>query len=144
MGMVLESFGMTRIAARVLSALLVADPPEQTAEQLASTLQASRGAISSGTTMLETMGLAERRRRPGDRKDYFRNKPNAWFEATKQQVALIAHLRGLAEKGLAVIDSDDPSVTAGLRDMRDMLVFYERELPLILERWRAIKRESGE
>ena len=115
---------MTRIAARVLSALLVADPPEQTAEQLAATLQASRGAISGGTTMLETtMGLIERRRRPGDRKDYFRNKPNAWFEATKQQVALVTRLaRQLAEKGLV---GDRKLATRrspqGLRDMRDML-----------------------
>ncbi len=55
--MVLSGFGMPRIVGRVLSALLIADPPEQTAEQLAKTLQASRGAISSGTTFLETMGL---------------------------------------------------------------------------------------
>ena len=135
LGMVLEGFGMTRIAARVLSALLVANPPEQTAEQLAETLQASRGAISGGTTMLETLGLIERRRRPGDRKDYFRNKPNAWLEATKQQVAMIAHLRSLAEKGLAVMNNDNADTTQGLRDMRDMLLFYERELPKMLARW---------
>ena len=143
MGMVMESFGMTRIAGRVLSALLVADPPEQTAEQLAETLRASRGAISSGTTMLETMGLVERRRRPGERKDYFRNKPNAWFEATRKQVAMITHLRGLAEKGLAVMESGDADATQGLRDMRDMLRFYERELPELLKRWEAkVEAES--
>ena len=90
------------------------------------------------------MGLIERRRRPGDRKDYFRNKPNAWFEATKQQFALIAHLRGLAEKGLAVMNSDNADTTRGLRDMRDMLCFYERELPEILSRWQAkVKAERA-
>ncbi len=133
--MLLEGFGMPRIAGRVLSALLVADPPEQTAEQLAATLTASRGAVSSGTTTLVTMGLIERRRRPGDRKDYFCNKPNAWFEATKQQVTLIAQLRKLSEKGLDIISSSDPEVTKGLRDMRDMLTFYEREMPNIFARW---------
>ena len=143
MGMVLEGFGMTRIAGRVLSALLVAEPPEQTAEQLAATLQASRGAISGGTTTLETLALIERRRRPGDRKDDFRNKPNAWFEATKKQAAMITHLRGLAEKGLAVMESGDADATQGLRDMRDMLRFYERELPELLKRWEAkVEAES--
>ena len=144
MGMVLEGFGMTRVAGRVLSALLVAEPPEQTAEQLAATLQASRGAISGGTTTLETLALIERRRRPGDRKDYFRNKPNAWFEATKKQVALVTHLRGLAERGLGVMESDDADATRGLRDMRDMLAFYERELPEMLARWKdRVKAEEG-
>lgn len=137
----LEGFGLNRSAGRVLSALLVADPPEMTAEQLATTLQASRGAISGATTMLERLGLIERRRRPGDRKDYFRNKPNAWFRATEQQIALITHLRGLAEKGLAAVDSDQPDVTEGLRDMRDMLVFYERELPDMLRRWEASRKD---
>lgn len=138
--MALESLGIPRTAARVLSALLVADPPEQTAEQLSATLHASRGAISGGTAMLETMGLIERRRRPGDRRDYFRNKPDAWFTATKQQIALITHLRQLAEQGLAAMDNAKPEVTEGFQDMRDMLVFFERELPLILDHWQQAKK----
>ena len=140
--MALEGFGLPRIAGRVLSALLIADPPEQTAEQLAATLRASRGAISGGTTMLTTMGLIERKRRPGDRKDYFRNKPNAWFEATKQQTFSVAQLRQLAEKGLQVMESDKPEVTEGLRDMRDMLVFYEHELPEMFARWEKLRKEE--
>ena len=140
--MALEVMGMPRTAGRVLSALLVADPPEQTAEQLSGTLQASRGAISGGTTMLETMSLIERKRRPGDRKDYFRNKPNAWFEATQKQIALVTYLRSLAEKGLAVFGGDKPEVTQGLRDMRDMLVFYERELPELFARWENASKKA--
>jgi len=85
--------------------------------------------------------LIERRRRPGDRKDYFRNKPNAWFEATKQQVALISRLRRLSERGLEVIDSGDLEVTRGLRDMRDMLTFYERELPKMFADWEKLRKE---
>ena len=141
--MALAGFGMPRIAGRVLSALLVADPSEQTAEQLAATLQASRGAISGGTTTLLTMGLIERRRKPGDRKDYFRNRPNAWFEATKQQITLVAQLRRLSERGLEVLNSDDPEVTRGLRDMRDMLTFYERELPEMFAHWESLRKEDG-
>ncbi len=133
--MALESFGMPRIAGRVLSALLVADPSEQTAEQLSETLQASRGAVSGGTTTLVTMGLIERRRRPGDRKDYFRNRPDAWFEMTKQQVVSIAQLRRLSERGLEVLGSDDPEITRGLRAVRDMLTFYERELLEMFAQW---------
>ncbi len=140
--MALEALGTPRTAARVLSALLVADPPEQTAEQLAATLHASRGAISGGTAMLTTMGLIERKRRRGDRKDYFRNKPNAWFEVTKQQTASVAQLRQLAEKGLEVVATDEPEVTEGLRDMRDMLTFYERELPEMFARWEKSRKDE--
>ena len=140
--MALEALGTPRTAARVLSALLVADPPEQTAEQLAATLQASRGTISGGTAMLTTMGLIERKRRRGDRKDYFRNRPNAWVEVTKQRIAQFTYLRQLVENGLEAVKSDAPEVTQGLRDMRDMLTFYERELPEIFARWEAKNREE--
>ena len=140
--MALEALGTPRTAARVLSALLVADPPEQTAEQLAATLHASRGAISGGTAMLTTMGLIERKRRRGDRKNYFRNKPNAWFEVTKQQTASVVQLRQLAEKGLEVVATDEPEVTEGLRDMRDMLTFYERELPEMFARWEKSRKDE--
>ena len=139
--MALEALGTPRTAARVLSALLVADPPEQTAEQLSATLHASRGAISGGTAMLETMGLIERKRRRGDRKDYFRNRPNAWVEVTKQRIAQFTYLRNLVENGLKAVESDDPGVTEGLRDMRDMLTFYERELPEMFARWENLRKE---
>ena len=96
MGMVMEAFGLPRMPGRVFGALLVADPPEQTAEELADTLQASRGAISGATTLLEAMGLIDRTRKPGDRKDYFRNKPNAWYEAMTKEIMMMSTLRQLS------------------------------------------------
>lgn len=42
-GLLLERFGLPRMTGRVLGALLLAEPLEQTAEELAATLQASRG-----------------------------------------------------------------------------------------------------
>ncbi len=135
MGMALEGFGLPRMAGRVFGALLIANPAEQTAEDLALTLQASRGGISGATTMLETMGLIDRTRKPGDRKDYFRNKPNAWYEAMKKEIMMMSYLRQLADKGLEVIDSDDPNVTRGLTEMRDMIRFFEKEMPPLFARW---------
>ena len=92
--------------------------------------------------MLTTMGIIERKRRRGDRKDYFRNKSDAWLKATEQQIGQFTYLRQLLEKGLALVDSSKPEVTEGLRDMRDMLAFYERELPEIFARWEAKNREE--
>lgn len=135
MSMVMEGFGLPRMAGRVFGALLVADPPEQTAEELADTLQASRGAISGATTLLETMGFIDRTRKPGDRRDYFRNKPNAWYEAMTKEIMMMSTLRQLAEKGLKVVQTDDIEVTRGLRELRDMIQFFEKELPPIFKRW---------
>ena len=42
----LESFGLLRMAGRILAWLLICEPPEQSAADLARVLQASKGAIS--------------------------------------------------------------------------------------------------
>ena len=142
-GLMLDAFGLPRMAGRVLGVLLVADPPEQTAEDLATVLQASRGSISSSTRMLEHMGIIDRVSKPGERRDYFRNKPDAWHESTRQRMAAIGNFRKLAEKGLTILDSDDPEVRRGLVELRDYCVFWEQELPIALNRWDAMKDEEA-
>src|SRR5664279_4454843 len=46
MGQILASYGMTPMAGRMWGWLLICEPPEQTAAELADALHASRGAIS--------------------------------------------------------------------------------------------------
>jgi hypothetical protein len=57
-------------------ALLLAAPPELSAEDLASGLQASRRPTSQATRMLIQEGPIERRRRRKERSDNFRVKPS--------------------------------------------------------------------
>lgn len=143
MGLLMESFGLPRMWGRVFAALLLADPPEQTAEELAATLQASRGSISTATRMLEQAGLIERISKPGERKDYFRNRPGAWHAITKRRIAALTALRQMAEKGLELLESDDPEVRRGLEEMRDYYSYWERVFPRLLKRWEQALDEAA-
>ncbi len=67
-----EDAGGTRMAGRVLGALLLADPPEMSSAELVGFLGISAGSVSTATRELIRPGLAERVRVPGDRQDYFR------------------------------------------------------------------------
>lgn len=137
-GLLFEGFGVQRMVGRVLGALLVADPPEMSAEELAGALGASRGSISTATRMLVQIGLVDRVAKPGERRDYFRNKPGAWHELTWRRMAQIGVLREMAEKGLGVLGEESrakPEVRLGLEEMRDFYAYCERELPALFERW---------
>lgn len=138
-GLALAAFGLPRMAGRVYGALLVADPPELSAEDLASILRASRGSISSSTRMLELGGLIERISKPGERRDYFRNKPGAWAASLQTRMNASQVFLKLAEKGLEVANSSDPKVLEGLSDMRDFFRFMELEFPKLLEKWSELK-----
>lgn len=142
MGLLMESFGLPRMWGRVFGALLVADPPEQTAEELAATLKASRGSISTATRMLEQTRLIERVSKPGERKDYFRNKPDAWHEITKRRVTALDALRQMAEKGLQLLDGADPEARRGLTEMRDYFAYWENIFPRLVAEWQAKERAN--
>ena len=138
-GMRLEQGGMTRMAGRVLGALLVAEPAEQSADELADTLQASRGSISTATRYLIQLGFIERVSRPGERRDFYRNKPGAWLEMTRRGIEQLRVHKELAEQGLALLKSEDPEVRRGLEEMRDFYAFAEQEFPKVFARWDALK-----
>ena len=124
---------------------MTSDPPERSAEELANELGASRGSISQATRTLVRMGMVRRLSRPGERRDYFRMQPHAWRETTRQQMALIGAFQEMAERGLGMLDSDDPEVRSNLEEMRNFYAFWKRELPIVLERWDGEKeRRNGE
>lgn len=135
MGQVLTGFGMPSMAGRILAALLVATPPEQSAADLADTLQASRGSISTMTRLLETPGLIQRVRKPGDRKIYYRNTPDAWYQAMRNEAASMRAVRALAERGAELMRHEPHDARRGIEDTLEFLDFWEREMDAVLERW---------
>ncbi len=130
-----ERVGMPRMAGRIFGWLLVSDPPQQSSGSLAQVLQASKGSISSMTRLLIQIGLIERVSLPGQRRDYFQIKPNAWSQMAKQRITQITAFRQLAEKGLDLISDRSPDLKHRLQEMRDIHVFWERELPQLDSLW---------
>ena len=135
LGLIYEQSGMQRMAGRVLAALLVAEPAEQTADELAGTLQASRGSISSATRYLIQQGFIERMAKPGERRDYYRNKPGAWITMMRRGTEQFRTFKEMAERGLNLLHSDDTEVPRGLKEMRDFYAVVERDLPEIFAKW---------
>jgi DNA-binding transcriptional regulator GbsR (MarR family) len=134
-GLFFERGGLTRMAGRMLGWLLVCDPPHQSMNELAEALQASKGSISGTARFLIQVGLVERLSLPGERRDYFRIPRGAWLHVTQNKMNEITRIRELAERGLTLLDSDDPDHRERLEHMRDMYAFFEDEIPRLLERW---------
>ena len=137
-GLYWEQAGLPRMAGRILSWLLICDPPHQTMHQLTDALQASKSSISTGTRMLIQMGIIERLSIPGQRRDHYRVVPDSWSHIMEEKAKKqFAELRRLSERGLALLDGASPARRQRLEEMRDYYVFMEREFPLILDHWRA-------
>lgn len=140
-GLLFGQFGVSRMLGRVMGALMIADPPERTAEELAEELGASRGSISSATRSLIQMGILQRWSRPGERRDYFRVKPGAWHGIMRREMEVLGSFREMADRGLILLDSEDPTSRQSLEEMRDFYAYWEREMPAVLERWESESRK---
>jgi hypothetical protein len=135
-----EEAGWPRMAGRLLGALMTADPREQGAADLASLLHASRGSISTMSRLLISVDLVERHTRPGDRREYLRFRDDAWPKVMTDKTRWITDLRRLGERGLRLYDGIDGPARASLAELVDLMEFFEREWPPLLERWLAERR----
>ena len=141
-GRVFEQFGLSRMAGRILGWLLICDPPRQSSSELGAALGASKGAISTATRLLESYGLARRIAVPGERGDFFEMTPDA-FNRAYDQLGRVRTFRRLMEMGLTVLGDQDSPRAERLRETRDLYAFLERELPGLMERFRAEYHTSG-
>jgi DNA-binding transcriptional regulator GbsR (MarR family) len=141
-GVMMDHMGSTRMLGRVWGALMVADPPELSAEELAEFLQASRGSISHATRQLIELGLIQRVSKPGVRRDYFRMRENAWAKAYLNQMRSLDLLVELFRQGLNSMEDASPEAQASLREAIDFYQFWQQEYTSLLERWNAYRETA--
>jgi DNA-binding transcriptional regulator GbsR (MarR family) len=135
MGQVLASYGMTPMAGRMWGWLLICEPPEQTAAEIADALQASRGAISGTARILATAGMIKRSTRRGDRREYFSAPPETFDLFLEGAGRIYRRFREMAERGLEAIADRPASSRARLQELRDVFAFVEQEVPVVVDRF---------
>jgi DNA-binding transcriptional regulator GbsR (MarR family) len=142
-----EEAGGTRMAGRVLGALLLADPPAMSSSDLARLLGVSAGSVSTATRELINPGVVTRVRVPGQRQDYFRSNMGAGAlpQFLRMRVALTHRWAQLMERGSTLAESKDPAVRRQLEEIQAFYEFLEVETASILERWEQQqgKRRAG-
>jgi DNA-binding transcriptional regulator GbsR (MarR family) len=135
MGGYFESNGLTRLAGRLLGWLLVCQPERQSAEALAAALDASSGGISTNARTLIQFGYIERLALAGDRRTYYRLRPNAFAAGERQRIRSMADLAVMAESGLRAMRGAPPESTRRLEEMRDLLTYMQDALVDALDRF---------
>ena len=142
MGISFERSGATPMLGRVWGALLVSSTGPMSAEELATTLGASRGAISHATRQLAELLFIEKFRKPGDRKDYFRTTPQSLVKASRRRLQELQVLRELFEEGLHAMEDAEPEHSASLVSGMDFLSMWESTLENFFSEWQQHKGDQ--
>ncbi len=132
MGQFLGSIGMTPMAGRMWGWLLICEPAEQTATEIAEALQASRGAISGTARILANAGLVRRSTRPGDRREYFSAPAEALDSMLSNAGSIYRQMRQIAERGLSAVAYRPAAEQARVQEFHDVMAFVEQQVPLVI------------
>jgi DNA-binding MarR family transcriptional regulator len=100
--------GLPPITGRILGWLMICEPPEQSAADIAAAIKASRASMTSNIRTLIAVGLIRRRTRAGERTAYYRIDDDAWEAAVRRRIEGMAEFENIAAQGLALVGADSP------------------------------------
>lgn len=130
----LAQAGVPLMPARVFVALLTADAPRLTADDIAGILQVSPAAVSGAVRYLLPIGLVTRETQPGSRRYWYQTPRNVWVEISRFQDQVMSRWSQTLRDGLHLISPDSPA-SERIRDSIMYFDFVQKELPLVFSRW---------
>lgn len=110
---------MPMIAGRIFGWLLICDPPEQTAAQIAEAIGASRASLTNNLRLLGNIGFLTQHTKPGDRSVYYRADDEAFARMVRQQIESMGQLQAILRGGAELAGT----AARGRRLRRAMEVF---------------------
>jgi predicted transcriptional regulator len=131
---VLVAAGIPAMAARVFVALLLTDSGRLTAADLASVLQISPAAVSGAVRYLAQLGLVQKERVPGSRRDYYRMPDDVWTDMFRLKDQVTERWAVMVREGIDLVGPDTPA-GARLAEHARFFDFASGEMSKVLKQW---------
>lgn len=136
MGALFEQVGSSRMAGRVWAYLVIADTEQVSSLELVDSLEASPSSISGAVRLLESDGMIDRMRVPGDRKDYYTIHHGAMLSLVRRPIDAVARMHDLASRGLSIFRDRDVA-RPHLVELTELSSWFTRELGSLVLRFQA-------
>ena len=136
MGALFERLGNGRMTGRVWGYLLIVDAEQVSAAELADALDASPSAISTATRVLISLGLVDRIRLAGQRRDHFTIHHGAILNLVRRRVDALKIGQDMAERALDRFGDRDIA-RPHLQELYDVYSWFAAEHSASVERFLA-------
>ncbi|HLG88009.1 MAG TPA: transcriptional regulator [Alphaproteobacteria bacterium] len=103
--------GLPAITGRALGWLLICDPAEQSAGDIAAAIGASRASLTTTMRVLITIGFVRRITRPGSRTTFYRIDDDAWEKVIRLRIAALTSFSHLTDEAIERLGKDNPRAT---------------------------------
>lgn len=133
MGALFERSGSPRMAGRVWGYLLIVDAEQVSAVDLAEALDASPSSISGATRLLLGLGLLDRIRVPGERRDYFTIHHGAILNLVRYRLEALTPKR-MAVRALELFGDRDVA-RPHLEELNEVYTWFADEFTGLVDRY---------
>ena len=133
MGAFFERSGSPRMAGRVWGYLLIVDTEQVSAADLAEALDASPSSISTATRLLLGLGLLDRIRMPGERREYFTIHHGAILNLVRYQLEALTPKR-MAARALELFGERDVA-RPHLEELHEVYTWFADEFAALMDRF---------
>lgn len=110
-----EHYGLPPITGRILGWLMICDPAEQSAAEIAEAIGASRASLTTNMRLLTASELVRRRTRPGERTAYYRIEDDAWEKVVRRRIATLTSFRRITQDGMDLVGGADGARATRIR-----------------------------
>ncbi|WP_063806058.1 GbsR/MarR family transcriptional regulator [Streptomyces kanamyceticus] len=135
----MQQAGWPPIMGRTMGWLMVCDPAEQSAAQIATAVQASRASLTNTLRLLTEARMVEAVTRSGERATYYRITEDAWSGVLKRRLESMTSFVDITAEGLRLFPEGEARA-ARVRGAHRMFTWLHSEAEPMWKRWEAVNR----
>lgn len=139
LGVYMERSGYPPAQGRIIGLLMVSDRTQLTFDEIISTLQLSKSAVSNALNFLLDTGRIEYYTKPGDRKRYFMLKGNHVADEFRKNASRFLEISAFLKEILQSRTKSTTEFNQRLKEAIDFMEFLGEELPAIFKKWEKRK-----
>ncbi|WP_327714215.1 transcriptional regulator [Streptomyces sp. NBC_00490] len=135
----MQQAGWPPIMGRTMGWLMISEPPEQTAAQIAEAVQASRASLTTTLRLLTEARMVQAVTRAGERATYYRITEDAWSGVLKRRLESLTSFVDITAEGLRLFPEGEVRA-ARMREAHRMFTWLNSEAEPMWKRWDAVNR----
>lgn len=137
----MQQAGWPPIMGRTMAWLMVCEPEEQTAAQIAEAVHASRASLTTTLRLLTEARMVQTVTRAGERAAYYRLTEGAWSAMLKRRLESMTSFVDITSGGLRLFPDGGPRA-ARMREAHRLFQWLNSEAEPMWKRWDAVNRAA--
>lgn len=139
----MEIFGLPKLGGRLFSALLFADPPEKSTQELIRLTGGSKGAISQMMRLLSQFGPIEKCASPNIRGHHYRLRRHFLVDMLEQKMNAIRGFHKFLKSKEEEFTFLPEQARENIQEMIEFQIFFERIVLEAFDNWKEQKSKRS-